>query len=123
MLEQINWLEAEMDVDMDVLVVLITVPSMEVGEKIAKHLLDHRLAACVNVLPGVRSIYTWGGKVNDDQELLLMVKTRAHLFREQLIPAVQGLHPYDVPEILALPVLMGNPEYLDWVVAETTPLP
>lgn len=107
--------------DPDILVVLITVPSMEIGEKIAHHLLERRLAVCVNFIPGVRSIYTWAGKINDDQELLLMVKTRAHLFREELIPAVQALHPYDVPEILALPVLMGNPEYLDWVKAETGP--
>jgi periplasmic divalent cation tolerance protein len=107
--------------DAEVLVVLITVPTMEIGETIARHLLDSRLAACVNILPGVRSIYSWGGEINDDQELLLIVKTRMQLFQEQLIPAVQSLHPYDVPEILALPVVQGNRDYLDWVTRETEP--
>ena len=107
--------------DAEVLVVLITVPTMEIGETIAQHLLDRRLAACVNILPGVRSIYSWGGEINDDQELLLIVKTRMQLFQEQLIPAVQSLHPYDVPEILALPVVQGNRDYLDWVTRETEP--
>lgn len=101
------------------LLVLITVPNAEAGEAVARRLLDHRLAACVNFVPGLRSLFVWEGEVNDEQELLLLVKTRASLFREQVIPAVREVHPYDVPEILALPVAMGNEEYLDWVAEST----
>ncbi len=103
----------------DFIVVLITVPSSEVGERIAAALLEKKLAACVNILPGVTSIYTWKGAVQKDQELLLVVKTRADLFQARLVPAVKAVHPYEVPEIIALPVLMGSPDYLDWIAAET----
>jgi periplasmic divalent cation tolerance protein len=105
----------------DFIVVLITVPSSEVGERIAAALLEKKLAACVNILPGVTSIYTWNGAVQKDQELMLVVKTRADLFHDRLVPAVKAVHPYEVPEIIALPVLMGSPDYLDWIAAETQP--
>jgi periplasmic divalent cation tolerance protein len=105
----------------DYVVVLITVPSSEVGERIAARLLEKKLAACVNILPGVTSIYTWNGAVQKDQELMLVVKTRADLFHDRLVPAVKAVHPYEVPEIIALPVLMGSPDYLDWIAAETQP--
>ncbi len=105
----------------DYVVVLITVPSSEVGERIAASLLEKRLAACVNILPGVTSIYTWKGAVQKDQELLLVVKTRLELFQARLVPAVKAIHPYDVPEIIALPLMMGSQEYLDWIAAETSP--
>ena len=105
----------------DFIVVLITVPSQEAGERIAAALLEKKLAACVNILPGVTSIYTWNGAVQKDQELLLVVKTRLDLFHEQLVPAVKAIHPYEVAEIIALPVLMGSPDYLDWIAAETAP--
>lgn len=102
------------------IVVLITVPSGEVGERIAASLLEKRLAACVNILPGVTSIYTWKGAVQKDQELLLVVKTRAGLFHERLVPEVKAIHPYDVPEIIALPLVLGSQDYLDWIASETT---
>lgn len=105
----------------DFIVVLITVPSPDVGERIAASLLEKKLAACVNILPGVQSIYAWKGAVQKDQELMLVVKTRLELFHERLVPAVKAIHPYDVPEIIALPVVMGSQDYLDWIAAETTP--
>jgi periplasmic divalent cation tolerance protein len=100
------------------ILVLITVPSEAVGEAIAQALLDRRLAACVNRLEPMHSLYTWEGKTTSDQEMLLMVKTRADLF-ERLVPAVKALHPYQVPEIIALPVVMGSQDYLDWIDSVT----
>lgn len=105
----------------DFIVVLITVPSSEVGERIAAALLEKKLAACVNILPRVTSIYTWKGAVQKDQELMLVVKTRLELFHDRLVPAVKAIHPYDVPEIIALPLVLGSPDYLDWIAAETQP--
>lgn len=101
-------------------IVFITVPSREVGEQVAHHLLENQLAACVNFIPGVHSLYIWKGAVTADDELLLVVKTRADLFEEQLVPAVKSVHPYEVPEIIALPVLMGSKSYLDWIEESTT---
>jgi periplasmic divalent cation tolerance protein len=95
-------------------VVLITVPSTEVGRQVARALLDQRLAACVNLVPGVNSLYVWDGQLQDDEEVLLVVKTRSELFT-RLVPAVRAVHPYTVPEIIALPVLAGSRDYLDWI--------
>jgi len=97
------------------IVVLITVPSKQVGERIAEVLLEQKLAACVNIIPGVSSIYLWKGIINRDEESLLIVKSRAGLFEEHILPTVQAIHPYEVPEIIALPVVMGLPGYLDWI--------
>jgi periplasmic divalent cation tolerance protein len=97
------------------IVVLITVPSPETGEQIARALLEQKLAACANLLPGVKSLYTWQGRLNQDEEALLIVKSKAKLFKEGLVPAVTSLHPYQVPEIIALPVVMGLESYLDWI--------
>jgi len=101
------------------IVVMITVPSKEVGEQIANALLEQNLAACVNIISPIRSLYMWEGKISDDEELLLIVKSRAELFEDQLVPAVQAAHPYDVPEIIALPILMGSKSYLDWIDGST----
>lgn len=102
------------------LVVLITAPSTEVAEKLAHALVEARLAACVNLLPAVQSIYRWEGQVQSEQEILMLVKTRLELFESQLVPAVKALHPYQVPEIIALPLVAGSQSYLDWIRAETT---
>lgn len=101
------------------LVVLVTAPSVEVGQQIANAVLEQKLAACVNIVPGVSSIFFWQGQVQQDQEVLLMIKTRADLFETKLAPLVQQVHPYDVPEIIALPIVMGSKAYLDWI-DETT---
>ncbi len=102
------------------IVVLITVPSKEIGTVIAKALLEQKLAACVNVVSPINSLYTWKGETCSDEEVLLVVKTKAAIFEDKFVPAVQAVHPYDVPEIIALPIIMGSKSYLDWIDAEVT---
>lgn len=97
------------------IVVLITAPSTEVGERITSMLLDQKLAACVNIVSPVNSFYIWQGEICNDEEVLLIVKSRKDLFESKLIPAVQSVHPYEVPEIIALPVVMGLHSYLEWI--------
>jgi periplasmic divalent cation tolerance protein len=97
------------------LIVLITVPNQAEAEKVARSLLEQRLAACVNIVPQVQSLYWWQGAIQQDDELLLVVKTRTSFFENRVIPAVRAVHPYEVPEIIALPILMGSPGYLDWL--------
>ena len=100
--------------------VLVTAPDPDIAEKIAKTLLEKGLTACVNIFSGLRSLYRWEGKIQDDSEVLLIIKTRAELIDKDLIPIVQELHPYQVPEIIALPVVGGGQSYLEWIFSETT---
>lgn len=100
------------------ILVLITTPTPEVGQAIAKALVEQKLAACANLLPGINSLYAWKGAVQEDHESLLIVKSRLELF-ENLEAEVRSRHPYEVPEIIALPVLAGSQSYLDWWEAET----
>ncbi|HSB18828.1 MAG TPA: divalent-cation tolerance protein CutA [Anaeromyxobacteraceae bacterium] len=102
----------------DTLVVLVTAPSAEAAAGIARALVEERLAACGNVVPGLRSIYRWEGKLHDDAEALLVLKTTRSRF-PALRDRVLALHPYEVPEVLALPVEAGSEKYLAWVRAET----
>lgn len=102
------------------IIVFITVPTKEIGEQIADALLDKKLAACVNLISPIRSFYLWQGSKNIDEEVLLVVKTRADLFNDHLVPTVKALHPYEVPEIIALPIIMGSADYLEWIEAVTT---
>ncbi|ABS25388.1 divalent-cation tolerance protein CutA [Anaeromyxobacter sp. Fw109-5] len=102
----------------DALVVLVTAPSPEQAAELARALVEERLAACGNVVPAVRSIYRWEGKVHDDAEALLVLKTTRGRF-EALRERVLALHPYDVPEVLALPVEAGSAPYLAWLADET----
>ena len=105
------------------LAVLITAASAEEGQRIARALVEAGLAACVNLVSSVRSIYAWQGQIHDDQEVLLIAKTKAHLL-ERLAAQVKQLHSYEVPEIIALPIVAGSGEYLRWLDAQTgTPLP
>ena len=99
--------------------VLVTAPSQEVARQIAATLLGQKLAACVNVLPGIRSYYTWKGVPQEDEEVLLLVKTRAALFEGSLVQAVKATHPYELPEIIALPIQIGLEGYLKWIKEET----
>lgn len=101
------------------IVVLITAPDGEEAVKIAKAVVESRLAACVNILNNVRSVYRWQGKIEDDNEVLLIVKTRRDLF-ESLVENVKRLHSYDVPEIIALPLMEGSGDYLKWLKEETS---
>ena len=102
----------------DVRLVLCTVPNAQVAETIARALLEEQLAACVNVLPGVRSLYRWQGKIEDEPELLLVIKTQVARY-DELERRVRALHPYQVCEVLALDVAAGAAGYLDWVLQET----
>lgn len=103
----------------EICVVLITAPDADTGAKIARTLVEERLAACVNIVSGMRSIYRWEGAVQDDAEVLLIAKTRTDC-EEALARRVRALHPYDLPEILALPAVGGSRGYLDWVRAESS---
>lgn len=102
----------------DVMVCLITAPEGEPASKIAKALVEERLAACVNIVPAIRSIYSWEGEICDDGEALLIVKTRRDLF-ERLDERLREVHPYDTPELLAVPVEKGAESYLSWVADVT----
>jgi len=101
----------------DYIVVYVTAPEKEAAV-MAKRLVEERLAACVNLVPGVRSFYWWKGKIEDDPEVLCMIKTRASLF-DALRDRVRELHSYEVEEIIALPIIAGNQPYLDWIQANT----
>jgi periplasmic divalent cation tolerance protein len=94
--------------------VLMTAPTAEIAADIARAVVGEGLAACVNIVPGVRSIYRWQGEVCDDAEVLCVIKTRADRF-EALRARVVALHPYEVPEIVAVPLEAGHAPYLAWI--------
>ena len=100
-------------------VALCAVGSAEDAERIARALVERRVAACVNVVPGVTSFYRWEGEVARDAEWLLVMKTTAARF-EALREAVVELHPYDVPEVVELPIERGHAPYLDWIDASVS---
>ena len=100
------------------IVVYVTVPSRAVGEQIAQTLVESNLAACVNIIPGICSVYKWQGEINHDDELLLIAKTRVALF-DQLETIVKQIHPYDVPEVIGMPIVAGSNDYLTWINVET----
>ena len=95
-------------------IVLCTVPSEEVGASIAKTLVEERLVACVNIFPQVRSIYRWQGKIEDDRELLLIMKSERSRYPD-LEQRVRALHPYEVCELLVLEVSAGSSPYIAWL--------
>lgn len=100
------------------IVVFVTTGSEDEAARIAKKLVGEKLAACVNILPGVRSIFQWQGKVCEENETLMIIKTHDRRFKE-LERTVKEEHSYDVPEIIALPILAGSKEYLGWIREET----
>lgn len=102
----------------DILVVLCTAPDEEVASNLGKELVEHGLAACVNLIPKLRSIYRWQGSLCDEAEVLMVIKTRAGKV-EQLGAAIQAGHPYENPEVIAIPVAAGLEAYLQWVRAGT----
>ncbi len=101
------------------LVVFITAQSEDEASKIARTLVERRLAACVNSIQDVRSLYWWQGSIESAHETLLIIKTRASLLSE-LIEAVKKEHSYSVPEIIALPIIGGDADYLHWLESETS---
>ncbi len=94
-------------------VVLITTPT-DKGEEIARYLVENKLAACVNIVQKIKSIYWWQGKIEEDAESLLIVKTSDEKM-DELIEKVRAIHPYTVPEIISLKIEEGNPDYLKWI--------
>ena len=100
------------------IIVHVTVPSKTAGEKIANVLLNNKLAACVNIIPGVSSFYTWKNKINEDAELLLEIKTKSRLFNS-LEEIVTKNHPYDVPEVIAFPMQFVSKSYGAWIEEHT----
>ena len=100
--------------DTETRVVLVNTGTQKEAEKIARTLVEERLAACANLIPQIRSIYRWQGKIEDEPEVMLIFKTTEPRI-PALIERVRELHSYDVPEIIALPILQGHTPYLDWV--------
>jgi periplasmic divalent cation tolerance protein len=98
----------------DRIIVLITSSSEEEAHKIAELLLNEKKAACVNIVPGMDSLFRWKGKLDSARESLLLVKTKASLFPE-IISLVEEIHSYEVPEIIALPIIGGSEDYLKWL--------
>lgn len=103
---------------MHAIVVHCTCPDAGVASHIAIALVEARLAACVQQLPGVRSTYAWNGRIEHADEVLLLIKTGADRL-DEVIETVRGLHPYELPELLAVEARGGLPAYLDWVVAQS----
>lgn len=104
----------------DKIVVYSTCSSAEEARKLAAHLVEQRLAACVNVFRGVDSFYRWKGKVEQAPEVLMVIKTSRELF-DRVRAEMERLHTYEVPELIAVPIVAGAPNYLNWLEAELKP--
>lgn len=102
----------------DELVALITASGKEEAVRIGTILVEERLAACVNIVPEVQSLFFWEGKARDEREALLIVKSRVPLW-ENLVARVRSVHSYSVPEIIAIPIIAGYPDYLKWLREST----
>jgi periplasmic divalent cation tolerance protein len=103
---------------MSALLVLTNLPDRAAAERLGDLLIEKQLAACVNILAPCRSVYRWQGAVQHDEEHPMLIKTTAERY-QALEQAIRGNHPYELPEIIAVPVERGLPEYLQWVAAET----
>jgi len=102
------------------MIVLSTCPDAAVADRIATALVDERLAACVNRVPGIVSTYRWHGRVCRDDEFLLLIKTTSERF-DALRERIVALHPHELPEVIAVDIARGLPPYLDWIAHETQP--
>lgn len=105
---------------MEALLVLTNLPDAASARAIADHVVSARLAACVNILAPCRSVYRWQGKIEDAEEVPLLIKTTAERYAA-IEAAIKAHHPYELPEIVAVPMVSGLPAYLAWVAAETVP--
>ncbi|NWF51873.1 MAG: divalent-cation tolerance protein CutA [Nitrospirae bacterium] len=99
---------------MNEIVVLITASNEDEAVRIAKSLVENRIAGCINIIRDIRSIYSWRGNIEDEKEVLMVAKTKKGLF-DTLIEEVKKLHSYTVPEIIALPIIEGSEDYLKWL--------
>jgi len=99
---------------MSAILILSTTDSLELAQKIASALVEAGEAACVNIVPGIRSIYRWEGKVCDEGEFLMLIKSSAERF-DAIRGRIRQLHSYQVPEIIAVPISVGDPDYLRWL--------
>ena len=95
-------------------IIFVTSPNREVSLKIVRTLVEKKLAPCVSIIPSAKSIYWWKGRIEESDEEVLVIKTRLDLI-EDLIDAIRSIHPYEVPEIIALPIVMGYSKYLEWI--------
>jgi periplasmic divalent cation tolerance protein len=102
----------------DYIITFVTTSSKEEAEKIANALIEEKLAACCNIIERINSLFFWQGKKCSEQEILIIIKTKTTLF-EKLSERVISLHSYEVPEIIALPIVSGNKKYLDWINEST----
>ncbi len=99
---------------MDYVIIYVTAPDEETAVTIGRALVEEKLAACANIVPRIRSLYRWKGAVEDEREVLMILKTRTELF-DRVEQRVRSMHPYEVPEIVAIPLTHGSPPYLDWL--------
>lgn len=107
---------------MEFVSVYVTCPDEATAERVARELLERRLVACANILGGVRSLYRWEGRIQDDREVAMFLKTRRELLRD-VEAAVRATHPYDTPCVVAFDLLGGSKAYFDWVAQETCASP
>lgn len=96
------------------IIILTTLPDEAVARRLAQELIKGQMAACINILPRMSSIYSWKGKIEEGQEHLLMIKTRAECY-SAIEQAIKAQHPYELPEIIATPISHGLPEYMNWI--------
>jgi periplasmic divalent cation tolerance protein len=102
----------------DYTVIFITTSSLDEAEKIGRALVEEKLVACANIISPIRSIYRWQGKICDDKEALIILKTKKKLFK-QIEKRVKALHSYEVPEVISMPIIEGSNKYLSWLKNET----
>ncbi|MBI2559607.1 MAG: divalent-cation tolerance protein CutA [Planctomycetes bacterium] len=100
------------------IIIFVTASSVEEGQKIGRTLVEERLVACINIVSPIQSIFQWQGRVSDEREALLIAKTKSALFND-IVVRVKKLHSYKVPEIIAVPIVDGSQDYLNWISAET----
>lgn len=103
---------------MEFIVIYCTVPNKKEGTEIAKVLLEQKLVACINIIDKVESIFSWDGEIMEEKEALMMIKTKKELF-SQINHTIQKLHSYNVPEVIAMPIIEADETYLKWIAHET----
>ncbi|MEJ2214323.1 MAG: divalent-cation tolerance protein CutA [Gammaproteobacteria bacterium] len=99
---------------MSAIVIYCTCPDIETAERISRLSVEQRMAACINMIPGITSIYTWDGNIQQDQEVLLVIKSTKDRFGD-IQNLINDEHPYDLPELIAVPITESSPDYLEWI--------